>query len=138
MHIYDNTPMQYTANFNYCKNVNFQLKMFNHCLSYICLEYRLWVLVRTASSIQTCTHNLCFRAKVRKNVYPCKLQLYYTKVGCEGYESHGCVTIMLNLAVGDTVQQTEFMCGCFGYNLYKMSKLVKFSPKRDSLLEKLN
>ena len=54
------------------------------CLSYICLKYRLLVLVRTASSILTCTHNLCFRVKVRKNVYPCKPQLYYTKVGCEG------------------------------------------------------
>ena len=32
MHNYDKTPMQYTANFNYCKNVNFQLKMFNVCL----------------------------------------------------------------------------------------------------------
>ena len=30
------------------------------------------------------THNLCFRAKMRKNVYPCKPQFYYTKVGCKG------------------------------------------------------
>ena len=30
------------------------------------------------------THNLCFRAKIRKNVYPCKLQFYYLKVGCKG------------------------------------------------------
>ena len=32
MHNYDNTPMQYSANFNYCENVHFQLKMFNVCL----------------------------------------------------------------------------------------------------------
>ena len=30
------------------------------------------------------THNLCFRAKIRKNVYQCTPQFYYTKVGCKG------------------------------------------------------
>ena len=30
------------------------------------------------------THNLCFRAKIRKNVYPGKPQFYYIKVGCKG------------------------------------------------------
>ena len=30
------------------------------------------------------THNLCFRAKIRKNVYPCKPQFNYIKVGCKG------------------------------------------------------
>ena len=30
------------------------------------------------------THNLCFRAKIRKNVYPSKPQFYYIKVGCKG------------------------------------------------------
>ena len=29
------------------------------------------------------THNLCFRAKIRKNVYPCTLQFYFT-TGCKG------------------------------------------------------
>ena len=29
------------------------------------------------------THNLCFRAKIRKNVYPCTPQFYYIKVGCK-------------------------------------------------------
>ena len=28
--------------------------------------------------------NLCFREKIRKNVYPCKPQFYYIKVGCKG------------------------------------------------------
>ena len=28
--------------------------------------------------------NLCFREKIRKNVYPCKPQFYYIKVGCNG------------------------------------------------------
>ena len=30
------------------------------------------------------THNLCFKSKIRKNVYPCKPQFYYIKVGCKG------------------------------------------------------
>ena len=30
------------------------------------------------------THNLCYGAKIRKNVYPCKPQFYYIKVGCKG------------------------------------------------------
>ena len=30
------------------------------------------------------THNLCLRAKIRKNVYPCTPQFHYTKVGCKG------------------------------------------------------
>ena len=32
----------------------------------------------------TSTHDLCFGAKIRKNVYPCKPQFYYIKVGCKG------------------------------------------------------
>ena len=30
------------------------------------------------------THNLCFGAKIRKKVNPCKPQFYYIKVGCKG------------------------------------------------------
>ena len=30
------------------------------------------------------THNLCLRAKIRKNVYPCTPQFHYIKVGCKG------------------------------------------------------
>ena len=39
--------------------------------------------------------SICFRAKIRKNVYPCTPQFYYVKVGCEGvlYVLHGCVMI---------------------------------------------
>ena len=40
------------------------------------------------------THNLCFRAKIIKNVYPCTPEFYYVKVGCKGYESHGHVILI--------------------------------------------
>ena len=36
---------------------------------------------------------LCFRATVRKNVYPCKSQFYHIKVGCKGYTLHGHVNM---------------------------------------------
>ena len=32
---YDNTPIQYTANFNGCKNYNFQLKFLNYFLIFV-------------------------------------------------------------------------------------------------------
>ena len=35
-------------------------------------------------ALLTSTHNLCFRAKIRKNVHPCKPQFYYIKVGFKG------------------------------------------------------
>ena len=42
------------------------------------------------------THNLCFRAKIRNYVYPCKPQFYYIciKVGSKGYKFHGRVCMM--------------------------------------------
>ena len=52
------------------------------------------------TAVLTSTHNLCFKAKIRKNiVYPCKPQFYYIKVGCKGvyFESgvlHGHVFLM--------------------------------------------
>ena len=46
-------------------------------------------------AVLTSTHNLCFRAKItRKNVYPCKPQFQYIKVGCKGYSLHGLVIMM--------------------------------------------
>ena len=39
---------------------------------------------RHSEAVLTSTHNLCFGAKIRKNVYPCKPQFYYIKVGCKG------------------------------------------------------
>ena len=35
-------------------------------------------------AVLTCNHNLCFGAKIRKNIYLCKPQFYYIKVDCKG------------------------------------------------------
>ena len=38
------------------------------------------------------THNLCFGAKIRKNVYLCKPQFFYIKGGCKGvYITRTCL-----------------------------------------------
>ena len=47
-----------------------------------------------------------------------------------------CYGHALNLAVGDTVKQSKVMRDALD-TTYEMSKLVMFSPKRDSLFEKL-
>ena len=47
-----------------------------------------------------------------------------------------CYGHALNLAVGDTMKQSKIMHDALD-TTYEMSKLVKFSPKWDSLLEKL-
>ena len=63
---YENTSMQYTAIFHGWINDNFQIKI-DIFLSF-CSKHRLWVHVRTA--VLTTTHNLCFRAKIRKLCIP--------------------------------------------------------------------
>ena len=52
-------------------------------------------------AVLTSTHNLCFRAKIRKNVhvYSCKPQFYYIKVGVMGYTLHGFVIMMTNIEI---------------------------------------
>ena len=75
--------MQYTAIFYGCKNVNLQMKNYNIFLIFaqnIDCGYTL----EPREAVLTSTHNLCFRAKIRKNVYPCTPQFHYIKVGCRG------------------------------------------------------
>ena len=59
---YENMPMQYTANFHGYKNGNFQMKK---CVIFLSFAQNI-------EAVLTSTHDLCFRAKIRKNVYPCK------------------------------------------------------------------
>ena len=69
-----------TAIFHGCKIVNFPMTkcdIFQIFAKNIDFGYR-------SEAVLTSTHNLCFRAKIRKIVYPCKYQFYYIKVGCKG------------------------------------------------------
>ena len=65
------------------------------------------------------THNLCFRAKIRKNVYPCKPQFYYIKVGCKRVN-------ITRTCYHDTTRCNRFVLWQFLYN--------KYNSKTDFLL----
>ena len=69
--------MQYTAIFHGCKNDNFRVKFFNIFLIFA-------LNIDCGYTVLTSTQHLCFRAKIRKNAYPCKPQFYYIKVGYKG------------------------------------------------------
>ena len=68
---YANMPMLYAAIFKGCKNDKFLDEKICF-ISHFCSIHTLWVHVRTASikavieAVLRNTHNLCFRAKIRK------------------------------------------------------------------------
>ena len=83
--------MQYTAIFHGCKMLLFRFFFifFLFLLKTLIVGTRL---NRLSEAVLTSTHNLCFEAKIRKNVYPCKPQIYYIKVGCKGvFVTRTCV-----------------------------------------------
>ena len=55
-------PMQHTAIFHGCKNVHFQMKIFNIFL--------IFAQNINIEAVLTSTHNLCFGAKIRKKYTP--------------------------------------------------------------------
>ena len=83
--------------FHGCKKDNFKMTKCDVFLIFA-LNYRVWVHVRTASNTEcgytlepheavlTSTHNLCFRAKIRKLCIPqyLKPQFYHIKMGFKG------------------------------------------------------
>ena len=78
------------------------------------------------------THNLCFRAKIRKNVYPCTPQFYYIKVGCKGvYITRTCFHDVIQLAV--SVATTVNFTGSFTLCLF-IILLVRFGLLSGHLL----
>ena len=70
--------MQYTAIFHGCKNVHFQMKIFNMFFLFQNIDCGY------SEAVLASTQNLCFGAKIRNKVYPCEPQFYYIKVGCKG------------------------------------------------------
>ena len=45
-------------------------------------------------AVLTSTHHLCFGAKIRKKVYPCKPQFYNIIVGCKGVFVEGTKVLL--------------------------------------------
>ena len=93
---YENTPMQQTAIFHGCKNDIFRLKCFGYFHIFAQNIDCVYTLEppHCIEAVLTSTHNLCFRAKIENNEYPCKPQFYYIKVGCKGVSIHGRVILM--------------------------------------------
>ena len=75
--------MQYTVNFNGCKNDNIHMKVFDFVQNIDC-EYILEHSNSLNEAVQTSTHNVYFRAKIKIHVYPCKPEFYYYKSGVRG------------------------------------------------------
>ena len=76
--------VQYTAIFHGCKNGNFHMKKCEIFLNFAQNIDRWYTLERLAEAVLTSTHDICFKSKnKKKNVYPCKPQFYYIKVGCK-------------------------------------------------------
>ena len=71
---YENLPIQITENFT-TKKMKLSDKKFWY-FSYFCSKHRLW-----DEAVLTSTHNLCLSRNKKNNVYPCKPQFYYIKVG---------------------------------------------------------
>ena len=63
-------------------NDNFQLNV-----------WTIFIFLLT-EAVLTRTHNLFLEQKKENNVYPCKPQSYYIKVGCKGVLLQGHVIIM--------------------------------------------
>ena len=76
MSLYENTPIQ------------IDLKKKSYIFSYFCSKHRVWVLVRTASARRGGSNEYLqsmLPSRNRKhNVYPCKPQFSYIKVGFKG------------------------------------------------------
>ena len=72
---YENMPTQYTAIFHGCKKVNFQMKKMMYIFFNFCSKHRLWIHVRI-EAVLTSTHKLCFREKIRKEMYTPVFYLY--------------------------------------------------------------
>ena len=67
---YENTPMQYTAIFHGCKNDNFRLILFYYFNIFAQnIDCGHTLEPPQGKAVLTTTHNLCFRAKIRKIMY---------------------------------------------------------------------
>ena len=72
---YESTPIQIYRKFSPPKIKKNQKKLWY--FSYFCSKHKLWVLVRTAS-------NHVLSRNKKNNIYPCKPQFYYIKMGFKG------------------------------------------------------
>ena len=75
------------------KTENFQIIFFFLYFSYFCSKHRLWVLVRGSNEYP---QSMFLSRNKQNNVYPCKLQFYYIKVGFKGVKLYMHVFVMFS------------------------------------------
>ena len=86
-HDYGNIFVLYTAIFHGFKNGYFQMKQYDNIIFLIFLIFAQNIdcgYTLETEAVLTTTHDLCFRAKLRKNAFPFKSQFYHLKVVCKG------------------------------------------------------
>ena len=77
--------------------MSFQLKCFNYFLIFA-------KNIKCGYTLEMSNHNLCFRAKIRNNVNPCKPQFYYIKLECKGSTLHELARMMTFLSSAHTLR----------------------------------
>ena len=80
------------------------------------------------------TRNLCFKAKIRKNVYPCTSHFYYIEWGVRRYRSHGRViqistTTMKQFVSNKTENLTLILSNTFQFAIALLTPTLQ--PVRD-------
>ena len=65
-----------------------------------------YTLNRLIEAVLTSVRNPCFRAKIRRNVYPCKPQFYYIKVEEQSDQGLHCLLFKILICIKDFVQNT--------------------------------
>ena len=83
-------PMQYTEILKVVKNENLHQKIFD-----IFFIFAQNIDCGYTEAVLTSTHNLCFRAKIRKIGKPLHTPVFYIKVGFKGYTFNVHVFLML-------------------------------------------
>ena len=72
------------------------------------------------------THNLCFRANIRKNVYPYTPQFYYIKVGCKGVLNTWACYPDVNIFCFEQTQEGSSHARTCTHNLcFEQTEIVK-------------
>ena len=104
------------------KTESFQIKILIF-FSYFCSKHRLWVLVRTPQRGGSNEYpQSMFLSRNKNNVYPCKPQFYYMKVGFIGSKLYRYVFVMVKNKIKEKVHLSfpkyyqHLSCTCVNFD----------------------
>ena len=125
---YENMPFQIYWKFYHLKKWKFSDKKFWY-FSCFCLKHRLWVLVRTASTrrFSRVPTIYALSKNKKKNIYPCKPQSYYIKVGLRGSKLYRYVFVMSTNISGNygTSNAGEWQSESFSLRVFFLSLTLR-------------